>query len=648
MAARIRRFRIKGDPTRFDIFGLGWNKEKMRRAAEIIRSNGYYARVIPSGFDKTMNLQRYAIFYSPKTAITKKYNGGEKGIGLSPNGWNWIRKNSSKVDHRKLTPRNQMLPQSPSTWIFNRKLDGSFNEKEWDKSIAESDEAFGEKLTILDKMIAKRLDLSVERYVDQREFGESEALEEEESQDDYEEPWWEKEGMYYDPLERFTTGTISDLEARGKASVEARKEEKESNNLTVATAETVEDEEEPEGYEEGMNTGPDKWSEMMDFVGYNDSVWRGLSPHVLMGYQGSVYEEHVLDEKEYEGLLAKAEEHKKKSQKDAELFFSGAGRFSDFAKYAERLGAPKEKDIIALPVVSLRYWDEDKQDLQYPADDDGQTRSAALRANTIGSWYLHPKVQETLFDLHYGTGAKDSVFAAEMAMLQYVFSGGGGYQEFSNAVTWNDDMLGERIEENILNMGDWELDSEPEVIVVGTDIGFFDSRGGQLGIRVTPDTDEEVGWDPFGESISGTKFPPFIESLFRGQEDWNTSAVSQVYWRHRRIYGDNDPTKGEVREWPDETFFNLKNDLLYELSPAEIAGIYLGHTRDITKAEAQNYLNRFETYGPDYEDSQGIDYRLYENQDFLQEVKDKLSLKKKEFAKKYKLSRWEENAMTWK
>lgn len=648
MAARIRRFRIKGKPKRFDIFGLGWNKRKMGRAAELIRNNGYYARVVPSGFDRTLNLQRYAIFVSPKEWSNLRYPRETAGTYWNADTWKFINANSSKVDHAKLTPANRMVPDVSNTWIFNRRLPGEkFNEKDWDTALADPD---GEDLTKMDKMIAKRLDMSVEKYIDQRDYGESEALEEEESDENYEEPWWEKEGMYYDPLERFTKGTIADLEARGKLAEEMReKEKKDRDSQTVSSSETYQGEgfdDDDENEEEDNWTGDDKYMEMMDFIGYNDSVWRGLSPNILMGYQGSVYDEHVLDEKSYEKLLDDAEKHKKKSQRNAELFFSGSGRFSDFAKYAERLGTPKEKDIIALPVVSLRYWDEDKEQLEYEQDDNGQNRSAALRVNAIGSWYLHPKVQETLFDLHYGTGAKDSVFAAEMAMLQYVFGGGGGYQEFSNAVSWSDDMLNERIEENILNIGEWELPRHgvktPEVVVVGTDIGFFDQRGQQLGIRITPDTDDEVGWDPFGESISGTKFPPFIESLFKGQEDWNTSAVSQVYWRGERVYGDSDPARGEVREWPDESFFLLKNDLTGELSPGEIAGIYVGHTRNISNEEAQDYVNRHATYGPDYENTQGIDYRVYEDEDFLQEAKDRNGLTVKQFAKKYKLSQWQE------
>ena len=64
--ARTRQFRVRGRNLPFRLFGIGWNRDRIDRAAQDIRNYGYYARVVPRGFDKDIHTQRYGIFIRGK------------------------------------------------------------------------------------------------------------------------------------------------------------------------------------------------------------------------------------------------------------------------------------------------------------------------------------------------------------------------------------------------------------------------------------------------------------------------------------------------------------------------------------------------------------------------------------------------------
>lgn len=642
--SRTRQIKLGGKSRRFDIFGIGWNKGHLQHAAQAIRNSGYYARVIPTRFDKDIQAQRYAIFVRQKAGWNNypdEQPFTNRGLlkHLDSNAVHAITRRGRPLSDTDLNRQGRTIDNKfdTQTWIFNR----SKADAEWAAAIADDNN----ELDRFDYETAKRLKLSLKDYLDLREYGETEAIEDEESRGIYEEDeWWSKEGFWRDPLKNFSGSSIAAREKRHK--------EREVMNLLLSNREDTvaavgtESPEDAQEYDEDDGYQPDAWSEVMDSIGYNDSAYRGgISPMVLMGYEGSGGE--ILSDEEYKYMLSQAENHKANARNNAEKFFSGSGRFGEFKEFAADLGIPQFKDIIALPIISMKWKNSAEPSQGIQKGSDGYEVAQPFDVNDIGNWYLHPKVQSTLFNLKYGTFTDRNEYAAEMAMLEHVFAGGTGSEIFTNAVQDADSQIDEQIDEAVLNMDEWAegTDAEghklktPELVVIGTDIGFFDSNGRIKGIRMTPQAFSSKHFD----TIHGNKYPGFLQSLFGDSEDWNQEAATQVYWRGSKIWGGR-ATGGELlRDFEEYNDYDQLQEDVGGIAPAaltaaEISGIYFGNTRKISKQEAEQYLMLHATGD---ERAGGVDDRLYYNEEFLEEVKDRVSMPKSEWAKRHKISDWD-------
>jgi hypothetical protein len=123
---RSRRFKLKGKSEPFELYGIGWDKTKLREAAQVIRDRGWYARVIPTKKDKDVGMQRYGVFIRPN-----------RFKSLSPEVLPTV---TVALDRKTWTPYHPSIPhqathigqslgwswgmdpnKSASTTIFNRK-----------------------------------------------------------------------------------------------------------------------------------------------------------------------------------------------------------------------------------------------------------------------------------------------------------------------------------------------------------------------------------------------------------------------------------------------------------------------------------------------------------------------------------------------
>ena len=665
---RVRQFRLGGKSTPFKMYGYGWNKGKISEVADVIRNYGYYARVIPTYYDKDLRARKYAIFIRPKWPVGRMPQALEWGPA-NPRWWTSQKKVKFqkgfpvRVDHTRFGQSNEYseerLLQSASdrntTMLFNRSED----DVKWDTAIADGD------YTIADKAAAKTLGMTFDQFEQMEMYGQSEAANYDERRgvDPFEkERWWEDD-FWKNPLEQ--AGNVDLLESKAEQFEDTTKmlRKRRRGKKTVAKILTEEDEERPdfdlpdEEFEERYGESKEDWwtyndpyTQLMDSIGYNDSAYGGISPMVLMGYGGSGG--RIIGEEEYEEFLNLAEQHRNNTQRQADLFFQGNGRFGEFKEFAKDLGIPTSKEIIALPLITIKYND----------GDGGFGTGRHFGVNEVGQWYLHPAVKATLDDAKYGTFDKQgNMYAAEMAMLEHIFAGGYGSRVFTENVL-GDYNIEEDIDNSILNAQDWfdtRTQEIPEIMVVGSDIGFFDQNGNAKGIRLTPRIDEEEEWD----DVTTESYPVFMRSLFKDNEEWAQIATSQVYWRGQRIYGPSNPLSGASRsksknlrdfseQWDDLQI--IENDLMYELSPAEIDLIYNGDVMNITKSEAIDFLALIEkgTKNGEYigEQAGGPDDRLMRwingNEKPIQKIRDRATMTRNAWAKKYDLEGdWDYNRM---
>jgi hypothetical protein len=607
--ARIRRFKLQGDSRPFELFGIGWKKDTLKATAEEIRKSGYYARVIPTRFDKDIQAQRYAIFVRQKQGWNNyPQDSAFDGMGMlkhpSTNTLNHLRNSSGRIlkHDNRMNFSGRVPPKNAKTWIFNRKN----SDAEWDEAIKKN------KVTELDRLTAATLGLSLSQTLSRKS----------EIKHRMKDEWWRKE-YRTDPLGKFSGSSLAERakQLEDNTAERARLAGYGTSGSSADNETSTEIEEEDE-------------MEMLDSVSYNDSAYPlGLSPMVLMGYAGGGVN-RTIGEAEYTALLTDAELYKEKAAENAKAFFSGGGRFSKIADLGLAVPEPSWNDVIALPLTTIKYFDIGKHTFnptvrQVEATPGMITSNDAnpFAANTVAAWWLHPKAKDTLFS-SANSRTRGNEFAAEASMLEHIFAGGWGYPSFKQSVQWSDELMAERVEEQLLNL---ELEGPPpEIMVVGTDTGFFNGKGKMLGVRLTPYSDEDILGDDYLSAIEAGQlkepiFPPFMQSLFPGKAHWDAAGTAQVWWRGNKVWGTSDPTGNGLGF--EYTPLDYVVEDLSGLSAAEIAGIYTGSAKTVSPEESAAFLRELK--------EGDIDDRIRYNEDFHEQLRDRATLSPEQFAVKH-------------
>jgi len=622
--ARIRRFKLQGASRQFEMFGIGWRKEALQSTAEEIRKSGYYARVIPTRFDKDIQAQRYAIFVRQKPGWNNypqdsAFDGnGLKHLNL--NTLNHLRNSSGRIlkhdDRMNFSGRGP--PKNARTWIFNRKT----NDAEWDAAIKKK------KVTELDRLTAETLGLTLAETLSKK----SEIVGRNRSKRE----WWSND-YRTDPLGKFTGASLAEkvkqleentaervrLAGYGKSGSSA---ENETSRSMMQEREIIDD----EGYE------IDEEMEMLDYISYNDSAYPlGLSPMVLSGLAGGGVN-RIIGEAEYTALITDAKMYKANAAENAKSFFSGGGRFSEIADLGLGVPEPSFNDVIALPLTTIKYFDIGKHTfdptrkrIETTPGMETSNDASPWAVNTVAAWWLHPKAKDTLFE-SANSRTRGNEFAAEASMLEHVFAGGGSYPSFKESVQWSDELMSERVEEQLLNLDLEKGQMPPEIMVVGTDTGFFNGRGKMLGVRLTPYSDEDILGDDYFDAIEKGQlkeptFPPFMQSLFPGKGQWDAAGTAQVWWRGNKVWGTSDPTGNGLGF--EYTPLNTIVEDLSELSAAEIAGIYTGSAKTVSPKESAEFLRNLK--------KGEVDDRIRYSEDFHEQIKVRVALTPKQFQVKY-------------
>lgn len=550
------------------MYGYGFEKEKVKHWAELIRQRGFRARVVPLSRDKVLGKGRYGLFIHPKSDNRIRWNDGQwagmntwqtLGDGISKRTISSTMPDGTKTEayllrfpNREFSMSRQFFSGATSDVgirVFNKEKD--------------EDE--------LERMVREQLGLT-EDDVEILEFN---AGFQDDNDDD--EQWWE-EDFGYDPTKEFTFEAIQEKQMR---------EEKEKRLATCDSCgagirfegdcpgkfggqcpQDVPEDEIDDYYAEEEE---DPYGAMMDSIGYNDSAYPGISPMVLLGYEGGGAGE-AIDEKQFNEYIDLAQEYNRKHMERARAFLSGNGRFGEFKEFAEEFGEPDSVgDVIALPLVTVKGYDPKRE----------RRSDQPFGINTIYNWFIHPDAIEAI--------AGDSLVPkAERAFIDS-FSGYYGDEEiFQDEQMNNFDQtyMDERLGEIILNAEDWFERDEvvPEIFAVGTDIGFFDRRGVILGVRLTP----------FDAPPGVEKFPRFMRDLFEDrtqQTDEGFNAISQVYYRGEKLFGSDSPFDASSLDFNTESDNLIAfADDIQTLNEAEISIIYGNDADLISKEEAKKAL----------------------------------------------------------
>ena len=614
---RKRQFKLKGKSQPFELYGIGWNKMKLREAAQVIRNRGWYARVIPTRKDKDVGMQRYGVFIRPnrkQISINQVFSrhGFDKPIStdtpfhpsiphqatnITGSGWYWNSPDVDKYGSKRI----------PSTTIFNKEIDEDDDERQ-ERELRE--------------MMAKNLGMS-----------QDEMTNIEEDLEDKNE-WWEGK-FWNDPLKRGQEDFKKELKKkRFPEKAAGRRGDMETNPMIdgVEWAESsdnwpegeISEERAEEIWSENNDYNSDMASEMMDDFGFNDSAYPGMAPLTMIGY-GNARWNKLLSKKEYKTLMDQSEKYHEEYRKQAAGLLGGTGRFSKLNEYVDDLAEPDWMGdaTLALPIITVKYSSD--------IGSNGLTDDPNSEIDQIHEWYLHPKATEILLDGSEAvrTGKKPKYPAETNFIMRY----GGDYfgeQAFTENVEFGYDMLDERISTSIEQFYLEGTETKDDLIIVGTDIGFFKPDGSLAGIRITP-KNENI--------LSGS--PPFLKKLFsdlgnfdEGDYGYTDSpnpsgtmfkaginGVSQLYWRGRRIWGSDEVGDFGAKmesELEDENLDLTLDRIQGAYTPAEIAIKYGFGASSITPSEANDFLAMVNQIGELLPDrNTGIDWNFYDTDDAM-------------------------------
>ena len=639
---RKRQFKLKGKSQPFELYGIGWNKMKLREAAQVIRNRGWYARVIPTRKDKDVGMQRYGVFIRPnrkQMSINRAdyFKNGqrfpldqqwfsssqlEKGVGtpfhpsiphrateITGNGfysqipkWYWNSPDVDKYGSKRI----------PSTTIFNKEIDEDDDERQ-ERELRE--------------MMAKNLGMSPDEMTNIEE-----DLEDEDK-------WWDGK-FWTDPLKRGQEEFKKELKKKRFPEEAGRRGDMETNPMIDGESflsggvdnwpeGEISEERAEEIWSENNDYNSDMASEMMDDFGFNDSAYPGMAPLTMIGY-GNARWNKLLSKKEYKTLMDQSEKYHEEYRKQAAGLLGGTGRFSKLNEYVDDLAQPDWMGdaTLALPIITVKYSSDIEQ-----SNGLGRGTSNGFDPNSeidqIHEWYLHPKATEILLNGSESvrTGKKPKYPAETNFIMRY----GGDYfgeQAFTENVEFGYDMLDERISTSIEQFYEEGAETKDDLIIVGTDIGFFKPDGSLAGIRITP-KNENI--------LSGS--PPFLKKLFsdlgnfdKGDYGYTDSpnpngtrfkaginGVSQLYWRGRRIWGSDEVGDfgANMESELEEENLDLTLDRIQgAYTPAEIAIKYGFGASSITPSEANDFLAMVNQDNP-ADRNTGIDWNFYDTDDAM-------------------------------